>query len=488
MNLISIEFLLFFIITLFLYYCIPKKIQWVFLLLASLFFYLQADPVYIVFLFFSIVTTFLFGLGINSVQKTKIKKFLLVLAILSNIGLLFFIKFYSYGTSALQLLLQKINITVAFPSFKIIFPLGISFYILQVVGYCIDIYRGKYNAERNLLKYALFVSFFPHIIQGPIARFDTIAHQLMAPHKFEYNNFKFGLQLMLFGFFKKLVIADRVAILVNQVFNNYQEYAGLQFVIAAIAYSIQIYADFSGCVDICRGVSQCFGINLSHNFNHPYFATSVADFWRRWHISLSTWFRDYIYIPLGGNKKGIYRKYLNILIVFFVSGLWHGVGIHYMIWGFLHGFYQVIGYLLKPIKEKLIKKWNINTNVFSYRFTQQTITFLLITFAWIFFRANTMQAFYIIKSIFTTLNITALLPENIVKLGLSLPQLNVTIFSIIVLFIVSLLQEKISIREVLSKQNLWFRWSIYLLSLFFVLIYGVYGPGFSGQQFIYMQF
>ena len=369
-----------------------------------------------------------------------------------------------------------------------IVPLGISFYTLQVIGYCIDVYREKYKAERNIFKYALFVSFFPHIIQGPIARFDQLAWQLSTPHKFEYNNVKFGLQLMLYGFFKKLVIADRVAILVNQVFNNYIDYSGLQFLIAAIFYSIQIYTDFSGCVDICRGVAQTFGINLARNFEHPYTSKSIAEFWRRWHMSLSSWFRDYIYIPLGGNRKGNSRKYLNVVIVFLVSGLWHGVGVHFIIWGLIHGMYQVIGFIIKPIKDKVYDLMKVDRNTFSFKLGQTIVTFLLTTFAWIFFRANTKQAVYIIVSIFTDFNLNTILTDSLFTLGLSWKQFMISIIGIAVLIMVSMLQKKFSIREKLASQTLWFRWSIYLTAILVIVIFGVYGPGYSGQQFIYMQF
>ncbi|WP_404987703.1 MBOAT family O-acyltransferase [Clostridium culturomicium] len=488
MNLISISFIVFFALSVFIYYIIPKKLQWVGLLALSIIFYLQSDPAYLIFLIFSIISTYLFAIYTSKLKNKIQKKIGLFFIIFLNIGLLFVVKFYSFGSSILNILLHNLNISMQLPSLKMIVPLGISFYTLQVIGYCIDVYREKYKAERNIFKYALFVSFFPHIIQGPIARFDQLAWQLSTPHKFEYNNVKFGLQLMLYGFFKKLVIADRVAILVNQVFNNYIDYSGLQFLIAAIFYSIQIYTDFSGCVDICRGVAQTFGINLARNFEHPYTSKSIAEFWRRWHMSLSSWFRDYIYIPLGGNRKGNSRKYLNVVIVFLVSGLWHGVGVHFIIWGLIHGMYQVIGFIIKPIKDKVYDLMKVDRNTFSFKLGQTIVTFLLTTFAWIFFRANTKQAVYIIVSIFTDFNLNTILTDSLFTLGLSWKQFMISIIGIAVLIMVSMLQKKFSIREKLASQTLWFRWSIYLTAILVIVIFGVYGPGYSGQQFIYMQF
>lgn len=488
LNLISLSFILFFFVSLAIYYVLPGKIQWIGLLILSIFFYLQSDPIYIIFVLFSIVSTYLYALVVQKQSKPLKRKLSLTLVIVLNIGLLFVLKFYTFGTNIFNILLKDLNISMQFPDFKMIVPLGISFYTLQAIGYCIDVYRNKYKAEINIFKYALFISFFPHIIQGPIARFDKLAWQLSLPHKFEYENVKFGLQLMLYGFFKKLVIADRVAILVNQVFNDFTNYSGIQFAIAAIFYSVQIYTDFSGCVDICRGVSQTFGIELGKNFEHPYFSKSISEFWRRWHMSLSSWFRDYIYISLGGNRKGTVRKYINIIIVFLVSGLWHGVGIHFIIWGFIHGLYQVAGFLLKPLKEKVYETLNVNTDTFSFRLGQRIITFILVTFAWIFFRASTKQAVYIIKSIFSDFNLTVLFTDELFALGLSWKQMMVALIAIVVMIVISMMQRRFSVREKLSKQNLWFRWGIYIISIFVIAILGVYGPGYSGQQFIYMQF
>lgn len=482
MPIISLVFLLFTLIAFAVYFIIPYKWQPYWLLVASLIFYLYSDIRYIFFLGFSIITTFILSHFLN--RKGNKSKVILIFIILINIGLLFTVKYLPFSFSVFQTLTG-----LSLPTFSILVPLGISFYTLQAVGYCIDIYKGKYAPEKNFAKYMLFMSYFPIILQGPISRYNQLAEQLFTPHSFDYKRVKFGLQLALWGLFKKMVIADRAAILVNQVFDQYTEYQGLEIFVAALMYTVQIYTDFSGCVDISRGISQVFGIELIKNFDHPYFAISIQDFWKRWHISLSSWLRDYVYIPLGGNRKGICRKYINVLIVFIISGLWHGVGFHYLAWGILHGAYQIIGALTKKLREAFCQKLHVHTNNFSYQLGQQIITFFLVTFAWIFFRAQGFRAaLRMIKSMLFTYNPWVLTDGSILQMGLDGKDWNILLFSILVLLVISLLQTKYPLREKLAQQNLWFRWGIYFMAIFSVLIFGIYGPGYSNSQFIYMQF
>lgn len=284
----------------------------------------------------------------------------------------------------------------------IVVPLGISFYTLSVIGYLIDVYRMKYAPSRNFLKFLLFVCYFPHILQGPIARYNQLSQQFEEYHAFDYNRVTMGLQLMVWGYIKKMIIADRAAIFVDSVYGQYQLADGMILLIASVLYSIQIYADFSGCVDIASGVSKVLGIDLICNFRQPYLAESINDFWKRWHISLSSWFRDYLYIPLGGNRKGIWRRWLNVLIVFVVSGFWHGVGINYIVWGLLHGIYQVIGYLLLPVRKKTAQILHFSEKTSAGRALHILATFLLVNFAWIYFRVSSIgDANIIIKNIIT---------------------------------------------------------------------------------------
>ena len=356
---------------------------------------------------------------------------------------------------------------------------------MQAIGYVIDIYRNKYEPEKNIFSFSLFMSYFPIIVQGPISRFDQLNGQLKKGHKFNYEEFTFGLQLAFWGLFKKLVIANRAATFADPIFNDYSKYSGLTVVLGVLFYTLQIYADFSGCVDICRGVSQMFGIKIINNFDHPYFSVSIKDFWRRWHISLSSWLRDYVYISLGGNRKGTFRKYINLVVTFLVSGLWHGVGIHYIVWGIYHSVCQIIGDLTRKPKDKLYTKLKINTSVYSFNLGQRIITFILIAYSWLLFRANgTIAALKMTLSMFSNiLSISQL--KSVIGDG---KDFNVLVLATIILLIISLMQNKFSVREKLAKQNLWFRWPVYLLLIFSTIIFGIYGSEFNSADFLYMQF
>ena len=379
MSIVSLPFLSVFVFLAIAYFIVPKKLQPYFLLCINIVFYCYAGLTQLLYLCLTILSTYL-AARIMETKPQRVKKAILIVTITLNIMILFLVKYLNY----IWEICANLNILPEKGVSALIVPLGIAFYTLQAIGYCIDIYRQKYKAESNFLKYALFMSYFPIIMQGPISRFNQLGEQLVQPHSFQYERIKFGIQLMAWGFFKKLVIADRANILVNQVYGNYLEYAGFEIFIASLTYTIQIYTDFSGCVDICRGISQILGIELIQNFDHPYFSRSITEFWRRWHISLSSWLRDYLYIPLGGNRKGVVRKYLNIIVVFFISGIWHGVGFHFILWGLIHGFYQVFGALTKGIRNKAYQCLKVNKSAFSYKLGQVGITFLLVNFAWIF--------------------------------------------------------------------------------------------------------
>ena len=294
---------------------------------------------------------------------------------------------------------------------------------------------------------------------------------------------------MLWGFFEKIVIADRVAVLVNQVFDQYTKYSGFSIVLAVVLFAVQIYCDFSGYSDMAIGAARVMGFSLMQNFKRPYFAKSVSDFWRRWHIALSSWLRDYVYIPLGGNRRGKVRKYFNIMVTFLVSGLWHGANWTYVIWGLLHGVYQVLGGLLKPFRDGVTKAFHIDKNSFSNRLFRILFTFILVDFAWIFFKAPSAgAAFQIIGRMFGTFNPWVLLDGTVYTLGLDQKDFFVMLFSIGVLLLVSLLRRNHSLSRELDKQNIVFRWGLYFGAIFFVLIFGIYGPSFNASQFIYFKF
>lgn len=484
MSVLSIGFLVFLLFFAFLYYLCPGRMKPYVLLAASIAFYLTFDWRYFLFLLFSVTTVWLGAILLEKYQE-KYKKIVAVAVLIANIGLLAIVKYLPYTVNQIFTLIASKSVGVSF-----LVPIGISFYTLQVCGYFIDVYRGQYMAEKNFFKFMLFASFFPLILQGPISRYSQIAPQLYRTEKCEavYDNLTTGAQLMLWGFFKKLVIADRAAIFVAEVFTDYQQFDSLTLLFAVVCYTLQIYTDFSGCVDICRGAGRLFGIDIIDNFNHPYFALSIQDFWRRWHISLSSWFRDYIYISLGGNRKGTIRKYINVLIVFFTSGLWHGVGIHFIVWGVLHGVYQIIGAVTLPAKKWVCDRLRIDRQSVLFRNLQRVITFILINISWVFFRAeNTRIACGILYDLlrkWNSVNVTAL-----TSAGLDLPDLIVLAVATAFLFMVSLVQYKgVIIQKSLAASPIPIRWSVYLLGFLVVLIFGVYGPGYSSASFIYMNF
>lgn len=481
MSILSIYFLVFLLIAAIIYHVVPHKVRPLIILVANVYFYLQFGLKHMPFLLFSVISVFAGAIFIEKTQRKNTKKAILWSVLLFNIGFLFYVKFTPYLLNLGQKIIASDPVNILK---TVIVPVGVAFYTLQVCGYLIDVYRKKYSAEKNFLKFFAFSTFFPLVLQGPISRYDQLADQVYNQTKKEngYRDFTYGAQLMLWGFFKKLVIADRAALLVNQVFDNYHSYSGWTVALAVLLYTIQIYTDFSGCVDICRGAAQLFGIDVIENFKQPYFAKSTQDFWRRWHIALSSWFRDYVYISLGGNRKGTFRKYVNILIVFFISGLWHGVGIHYIVWGLMQGGFQIIGTLSLPWKEYFCSKLKINRETGLVLLMQHLGTFILINLSWLMFRANgTIAALQMFKSIFTFAHPTLV--------GITLLDVLILVVSLVLVFFVSLFKEKgYAIRDELSKQILPIRWAIYLLLFLLVVVWGVYGPGYSDSAFIYMGF
>lgn len=478
MSYISFVFFGFLLLTLLCYYIAPQKVRPYVLLCASIVFYACSGLSNLLYLAALIVLSYFTARLLQKINTHR--PLVLVVYLLLTVGVLVYSNFINYTLKAISSLTGGRLLSV-----RVLVPLGVSFFTLQAVGYVVDVYREKYSAEHNFFKFALFLSYFPIIVQGPISRMDQLGAQLFQGHKFDYTGVKQGLLLMGWGLFKKLVIANRAAVFADTVFGNYTSYSGLTVVLGVLMYTLQIYTDFSGCVEICRGVSEMFGVQIINNFRHPYFSRSVKEFWRRWHISLSSWLRDYVYIPLGGNRKGTVRKYCNLMATFLVSGLWHGVGLHYLVWGFYHGACQIIGDLLKVPKNRLVKKLKIRSDVFSYRLAQQIITFALIAYSWLLFRADGLRAaFSMTRSLFTGLFSTAQLSAVFGNMA----DVTVLLIATVLLFIVSLLQQKYNLRNEIEKQNLWFRWSFYLVLLFTTIIFGVYGTGYDASNFLYMQF
>ncbi|MDD3429328.1 MAG: MBOAT family protein, partial [Oscillospiraceae bacterium] len=397
--------------------------------------------------------------------------------------------FFTYGGFFLQNLnwiLTKLGGAPSEATFSILLPVGISFYTFQALGYTVDVYRGDVEAEKSFVRYALFVSFFPQLVAGPIERSKNLLHQLKTPHPLTWLRLKRGFLLMLWGFFQKLVIADRVALLVNTVYGSWAQQPGSALLLATAFFAVQIYCDFAAYSNIATGAARMLGIDLMQNFRQPYLATGVADFWRRWHISLSTWFRDYLYIPLGGNRKGTARKYFNIAVVFLASGLWHGASWTFVVWGALHALYQILeDVFLRPNHQAQPQK-----SFLPIRIVQTAVTFCFINIAWVFFRAATVSdGFAIIKKIFSDMSFAPLKAGGVYNLGLVKIEFIIAVAAIIVLFFVDLLREcDFAVGYFAATAPLLIQWVLGFSVLFAILIFGMYSVGYTPSQFIYFQF
>jgi len=492
----SISFLIFFPIVVIVYFLIPQKARWIWLLVSSYYFYMSWNPEYALLLLTSTAITYLSGILISNAnrmedEKKKIfyKKLWLALSVISNLGILFFFKYFNFALDNINYFLARFNMEAISPAFDVILPVGISFYTFQALSYTFDIYRKEITAEKNFGKYALFVSFFPQLVAGPIERSKNLLKQFSVVHTFDPERVRSGLLLMAWGFFQKLVIADRVSILVNQAYNNYANYNGSAMALATVLFAVQIYCDFSGYSDIAIGAARVMGFDLMRNFNRPYLSVSIRDFWRRWHISLSSWFRDYLYISLGGNRCSKPKQQRNILITFLASGLWHGASWNFAIWGAIHGLYILIGGFLTPAREKVAGFLRIGKHPAALRAVRIAITFFLVNFAWVFFRAADLNAsFSIIRSIFSNQDPSFFLSGSLFSLGLDYKDFIVIAASIVIMIIVGTIRQNAGIKNVLEKRAVPVRWLIYFCALFFVIVFGVYGPGYDAGEFIYFQF
>ena len=493
----SVDFMVFFPIVIGVYFIIPKKLRMLWLLIASYYFYMSWNATYALLIGASTVATYISGVLFSVYKNGDVnkKRFVTIVAcIILNLGILAVFKYANFAIDTGNILLNALHLGAVDRRLNLLLPVGISFYTFQAMGYMIDVYRGDVEAEKNFVRYALFVSFFPQLVAGPIERSKNLLNQMRHIEAIKLWNARrvtSGAILMVWGLFMKMVIADRVSILVDNVFNNYRMYGSVELIVAAIGFSIQIYCDFGSYSMIAIGAAKVMGFELMENFNAPYFAVSIRDFWNRWHISLSTWFRDYLYIPLGGNRKGIQRKYLNTMIVFLVSGLWHGANWSYVVWGGIHGAYQVIGDVLRPCRKKLIEKCNVNTTCFSWMLLKRIGTFILVAFAWIFFRADTIvQALRYIERIIIRPTPWLLFSGGLYQLGLDITEMNILIISVVILFLVDHIRvhKNMTIDAFLFTQNIWFEWMVIIILILMIFIYGEYGPTFDAKQFIYFQF
>ena len=494
----SLEFLIFLPIVLLVTFALPKKIRYIWLLVASYYFYMCWNAGYALLILFSTAVTYLGGLGIewckeqkwSKSKKAKRKKLFVVTGVVLNIGVLCYFKYTNFILNNLCGLFAGVGIELNIPEVDILLPVGISFFTFQALSYLMDVYRDEIYAEKNFFRYALFVSFFPQLVAGPIERSKNLLKQLANPPKFDVDNIKEGLWMMLYGYFLKVVLADRVAIFVDTVYGNYGKYQGLYLVIATLLFAIQLYCDFYGYSTIAVGTAKLLGYQIIDNFNAPFFSRSIAELWRRWHISLNTWFRDYLYIPLGGNRKGKVRQYVNKVIVFFVSGLWHGANWTFVIWGMLNGLYQMIGEALMPVRSKLVQVLDLKRESFSHKFMQTVITFLLFAFSGVFFRASDMQvAMGVIRNAAASFNPWILMDGSLYTCGLDQKNFTVMLFSIAILFVGDFFKYRgIVLRKKIMGQEWWFRWILMAGSVVLILVVGIWGSAYNEASFIYFQF
>ena len=494
----SVDFLIFFPIVALVYFLIPQRVRYLWLLGASYYFYMSWNPRYAFLILAVTAVTWGSGLFLSAAaRRTGAKrtgKWCLAGCMAVNLGLLFLFKYYFFAASSIEKIFSLFHVSLRMPALDLLLPVGISFYTFQALGYVLDVWRGEAPAEKNFLRYALFVSFFPQLVAGPIERSGNFMRQLREPHAFDAERVKDGLLLMGWGFFQKLVIADRIAILVTDVYDHFPNYSGAQIALATILFAFQIYCDFGGYSDIAVGAARVMGFTLTKNFKSPYYAVTVSEFWRNWHISLTTWFRDYIYIPLGGSRCGRLKKYRNILLTFAVSGLWHGARWNFVIWGGLNGLYQVAGDMTRSLRTGLLKRLRIRTDCGSYRLLQGLVTFLLVDFAWLFFRAEGFGiALQMLRHGAANPGFDSLFSRDtwfgINTMALSEKSFHVMLVSLVLLMCVDWLKRRgVDLKAVLARQNIWFRWLVYYGLIFAILIFGIYGPAYDASAFIYFQF
>lgn len=489
----SVSYLLFFPIVVLLYFALPYRLRNVWLLVASYYFYMNWNAKYAILLAGSTLITFASSLLVSYFRdkgKMKLAKWSLAGSFILNIGILFVFKYSGFFAENINRLMEFLGQGARISAFDVVLPVGISFYIFQALSYTMDVYRGEIKATRNLLRYALFVSFFPQLVAGPIERSKNLLAQFEEKHTFDVDRIRSGLLTMLWGLFMKIVIADNLSGIVTNVYENYLSYTGVEIILATALFAFQIYCDFGGYSYIAIGSARVIGFKLMDNFDCPYLATSVVDFWKRWHISLTSWFRDYLYIPLGGNRKGKVRKYINIMIVFLVSGLWHGANWTYVVWGGLNGLYQVAEQVSEPLRRKWRAFFHVDVSRFSYRFFAGLWTFVLVDFSWMFFRAESFsQVFGMLRQIKANFGFSRLFGYGMSHWGLDTAELVALAAAFALLFLVDVCRYKgKDLNHIVLQQGAPFRYLVYGTLLLMIMFFGIYGYEYAQTAFIYFQF
>ena len=498
----TVMFAFFFLpITLFLYQVFPAGKRWIVLLAASLLFFWSISQELILFVILSGFLIYFFGLWMEKIDgkeeshklAQKKKKKVLIFAIFINIGILVLCKYAGFLLGNINTLFSWFNISVCIKAPKIGLPIGISFYSLQAVSYCVDVYRKRVQADHNPLRLLLFLSFFPTIMEGPICRYEQTAYALWEGKPISYHSLTFGAQRILWGVFKKLVIADRLNPMVNELFTNYQNYSGGMVLVAMVTYTIQLYMDFSGTMDVVIGIAQIFGITLPENFRQPFFSKSIAEFWQRWHITLGTWFKDYIFYPISMSKmaKKITKKTkkklgyyyaplvagsIALLAVWIGNGLWHGAGWHFIFFGLYHFFFILMGNLMLP----LLRKYHLQFNHGILRYIAMFRTTVLVCIGELIFRADGLRiALSMIQKMFVDFSFRSLSEIPLSQLHIDIQDILLIIVSLIVVFIISICKEKnVQIRYSVAALPTVFRWTLYYTLIFSIILFGAYGAGY----------
>ena len=539
MNYSSLNFIAFVALTVTVYFIFPfKKYQWTILLIASYVFYLFAGYQYAAYILFTTVSTYLITRWLDRISRTakeklkhqksewsreqkktfkekikRKKRLIMALALVLNFGLLAFLKYYNFFAGSLNDVLGAFGVGFSVPTLKLLLPLGISFYTFQSMGYVVDVYREKFPAEKNIAKLALFVSFFPQIIQGPISFYHQLAHQLYEPHRFDFTRFKHGCELILWGFFKKLVIADRAVIAINTVIADYNAYTGIPLLFSVLLFAFQLYADFSGGIDISRGIAQILGIDMAENFRRPYFSKSINEYWRRWHITLGAWMREYIFYPLamsgvflhagksmkstrfgataaGAHIAKVLPTSIASLIVFLIVGVWHGASWKYVAFGVWNGGIIMLSILLKPLFDNALQRLHIRSQSVGWRIFQIIRTFVIVCVGYVFDIAPSFrQAMATFMNIWKIQNPSHFLAQ-IFDLGINEFDLIVLLIGLVVVFTVSIIQERSgqSLRMMIDRKAFVLEWICILVGIFTIVSLGVYGPEYNPSDFIYAQF
>jgi len=481
----SFTFLIFFPVVVTVYFVIPHRFRWAWLLAASCYFYMAFIPVYILILFFTIGIDYVAGILIENASGPRRKSFL-VMSIIANVGVLAVFKYFNFLNANVNAIAEVFHWPYGIPALDIILPIGLSFHTFQAMSYTIEVYRGNQKAERHLGIYALYVMFFPQLVAGPIERPQNLLPQFYARHVFDYERVTRGLRRMAYGLFMKVVIADRLARYVNPVYNDVGAFEGLTLAVATVFFAFQIYCDFAGYSYIALGAAEVMGFRLMRNFNRPYLSRTISEFWSRWHISLSTWFRDYVYIALGGNRAAKPRWYWNLFITFLLSGLWHGANWTFVIWGALNGFYLIFSMATAGMRERMTASTGLAAHPRAHAALKILITFALTCVAWVFFRAASLyDAIHVLTGMITRPAPHQILPDLLRAEGITRLEVAYSGALVMGLMLFEVIQRRIDFPRAFEAQPVWVRWPAYYAACMAIWLLGI---STEAKAFIYFQF